>query len=156
MRIAAYQPDIAPNVGALIRLSACFAAPLDVIEPCGFPFSLKAVRRAALDYADLAELARWDSWEAYFRDGPPGRIVLLTTAAETPVWDFAFRPDDRLLLGRESAGVPADVHAAADARVVVPMPGGGRSLNVAMAAGIALAEATRQMRGGAGVLGSRP
>jgi tRNA (cytidine/uridine-2'-O-)-methyltransferase len=146
MRLAAYQPDIALNVGALIRLSACFGAPLDVIEPCGFPFSLKAVRRAAMDYADIADLTRWDSWDAWRRGAPPGRIVLLTTAAETAVWDFAFRPDDRLLLGRESAGVPPEIHAAADARIAIPMPGGGRSLNIAMAAGIALAEAMRQMR----------
>jgi tRNA (cytidine/uridine-2'-O-)-methyltransferase len=146
MRLAAYQPDIALNVGALIRLSACFATPLDIIEPCGFPFSLRAVRRAAMDYADLADLTRWDSWEAYLRGGPPGRIILLTTSAEIAVWDFPFLAADRLLLGRESAGVPPGVHAAADARVAIPMPGGGRSLNIAMAAGIALAEATRQMR----------
>lgn len=154
MRLAAYQPDIALNVGGLIRLAACFAVPLDVIEPCGFPFSLKAVRRAAMDYADIADITRWDSWDAWRSGAPGGRIVLLTTAAATPVWDFEFRPDDRLLLGRESAGVPPDVHAAADARIAIPMPGGGRSLNVAMAAGIVIAEATRRMRAPATVIGS--
>lgn len=147
MRLAAYQPDIALNLGAMVRLCACFATPLDVIEPCGFAFSVKALRRSAMDYAESADVTRWESWDSYQGGGLPGRLILLTTAAATPLWDFRFAPDDRILVGRESAGVPPGVHAAADARLAIPMPGGGRSLNVAMAAGMALFEAMRQTRG---------
>ena len=145
IRLAAYQPDIAPNLGTMIRLCACLGVPLDVIEPCGFPFSVKALRRAAMDYADIAEVVRHDSWSA-FQSQRRGRLVLLTTKAAVPVWDHSFTPGDVLMVGRESAGVPQDVHVAADARVAIPMPGGGRSLNVAVAAGMALGEAMRQLR----------
>lgn len=146
MRLAAYQPDNPRNLGAMIRLAACFGVPLDVVEPCGFPFSLKALRQSALDYADIAEIRRHDGW-AMFRSALPGRLVLLTTASAPPLWQASFRPADTLLVGRESAGVPPEVHAAADLRVTVPMPGGGRSLNVAMAAAIALYESARQAAG---------
>lgn len=146
MRLAAYKPDIAPNLGTMIRLCACLGVPIDVIGPCGFPFSVKALRRAAMDYADIAQVTRHDSWARYAADRPPGRLVLLTTAGEEPLWDVAFRPTDTLLVGRESAGVPPEVHAAADLRVLIPMPGGGRSLNVAVAAAMALGEAVRQLR----------
>ena len=148
MRIAAYQPDIALNVGALIRLCACLDAGLDVIEPCGFPFSVTAVRRSAMDYADLVEIRRHASWEA-FNAHRDGRLILLTTAGATAHWDLDYRMDDILLVGRESAGAPPEVHAAADARVKVPMATGARSLNVAMAAAIVLAEAQRRMAAGA-------
>jgi len=146
MRLAAFQPDIAQNVGAMIRLCACMGIPFDVIEPCGFPFSLKALRRSALDYADMADITHHDSWEDFQKSRPAGRLVLLTTSGAANLWDFRFRPDDALLCGRESAGVPQSVHDTADARVMIAMPGGGRSLNVSHAAAIALAEASRQTR----------
>jgi len=128
----------------MIRLCACFGVPLDVIEPCGFPFSVKALRRSAMDYADIAEIIRHDDWESFQKcnDGP--RIVLLTTKAKTSLWNFNFKSDDILLVGRESAGVPNTVFEAADETILLPMPGGGRSMNVAMSAGIALGEALRQ------------
>lgn len=144
--IAAYQPDIPQNLGALMRLSVCFDTPLHVIEPCGFPFSAKAVRKAAMDYAAEAEVIAHASWGAFQAQRPDGRLVLMTTKGAKPLWDHEFRADDIILMGRESAGAPDEVHAAADARLLIPMPGGGRSLNIAMAAGITVAEAARQLR----------
>ncbi len=146
VRLATYQPDIALNLGSMIRLSACFATPIDVIEPCGFPFSLKALRRSAMDYAEIADITRHNSWSIYLEDKPPGRIILMTTEGATPLWDFQFQNGDTILMGRESAGAPPEVHDRADAAIIIPMPGGGRSLNVAMSAGIAVAEARRQLR----------
>lgn len=146
MRLCAFQPDIAPNLGAMIRLAACFGVPLDIIEPCGFPLSIKALRRAAMDYADIADLTRHDSWEEFHARRGAGRLVLMTTKASDPLWDFAFRSDDTIMVGRESAGVPAAVDRACDARVRIPMSGAARSLNVAMCAGMALSEALRQTR----------
>lgn len=143
--LALFQPDIAPNVGAVLRLGACLGVPVHVIEPCGFPFSPRAWRRQAMDYADLAELHRHDSWAAFTDSRPSGRLVALTTKGANSLWDFRFRPGDTLLFGRESAGLPDEVHAAADARVVIPMQAGARSLNIAMAAAIAAAEAGRQL-----------
>lgn len=145
IRLALYQPDIAPNVGAVIRTCACLGVPLDVIEPCGFAFSLHAVRRQVMDYGDRADVTRHASWQA-FRPTLPGRLVALTTKGAAPLWQFAFQPGDTLLMGRESAGLPDEVHAAADARVVIPMAEGTRSLNVSVAAGIVMAEALRQIR----------
>lgn len=144
MRLAAFQPDIPGNLGALMRLSVCFGAPLHVIQPCGFPFSTKAVKRAAMDYGAEAEIVSHDSWERFQADRAPGRLILMTTKGAEAHWDIAYQPTDYLLLGRESAGAPDFVHAAAEARASIAMPGGGRSLNVAIAAGIALAEAARQ------------
>ena len=146
LRLASFQPDIALNLGSMIRLSACFSVPIDVIEPCGFPFSVKALRRSAMDYADIADITRHNSWDTYLSEKPEGRIVLMTTVGATPLWDFQFQSGDTILMGRESAGAPAEVHARADAAVLIPMPGGGRSLNVAMSAGIAVGEALRQLR----------
>lgn len=145
LRIAAFQPDIAPNLGTMIRLGACFGVGIDVIEPCGFPFSVKALRRSAMDYADIADIARHNSWEDFYTQRT-GRLILLSTKAATPLWDFSFQRGDTLMMGRESAGVPDSVAMACDARILIPMPGGGRSLNVAVSAGIALGEATRQLR----------
>ncbi len=145
VRLATFQPDIAQNLGSMIRLSACLDVPIDVIEPCGFPFSVKALRRAAMDYADIADITRHDSWETYIAV-QTGRIILMTTDGATPLWDFEFRDGDTIMMGRESAGVPDEVREAADAALLIPMPGGGRSLNVAVSAGIALGEACRQMR----------
>jgi tRNA (cytidine/uridine-2'-O-)-methyltransferase len=147
MRLALYEPDIPQNLGAFIRLAACLATPLDIIEPCGFPVDDRRIRRAAMDYYDLAQLRRHNSWAAFQRDGLPGRLVLLTTSGATPLPQAAFEPDDTLLLGRESAGVPPDVHAAADLRVRVPLQKGARSLNVALAAAMVLSEALRQTSG---------
>jgi len=145
LRIAAFQPDIAPNLGTMIRLAACFGVPIDVIEPCGFPFSTKALRRAAMDYSDLATITRHVSWED-FQASRQGRLILMSTKSATTLWDFSFQPGDTIMLGRESAGVPDSVAMACDARLLIPMPGGGRSLNVAVSAGIALGEAARQLR----------
>ncbi len=146
IRLAAYQPDIAQNLGSMIRTCACLAIPTDVIGPCGFPFSVKGLRRSMMDYADLAQVTHHADWAQFLGARAPGRLVLMTTLADTAVWDFAFQPGDTILMGRESAGVPDEVHAQADARITIPMPGGGRSLNVAVSAGIVLAEAVRQLR----------
>ena len=147
MRLALFEPDIPQNLGALIRLSACLATPLDVIEPCGFPVDDKRIRRAAMDYYDLAGVVRHASWAAFLRDRAPGRLVLLTTAGTACFPDVAFAAGDTLLFGRESAGVPADVHQAADLRLRIPLQKGLRSLNVATAAAMVLSEGLRQTRG---------
>jgi len=146
MRLALYQPDIPQNLGAILRLGACFKVAVDVIEPCGFPFDEKRLRRTAMDYGEACELIRHQSWDAFIADFRkiPRRLVLLTTASEMNHADFKFAPTDTLLLGRESHGVPADVHAAADHRVRIPIAKGLRSLNVAVAASVALAEGLRQ------------
>lgn len=127
-----------------MRLGVCFGMPVHVIEPCGFPFSSRAVKKAAMDYAAEAEVTGHASWDRFLVERPEGRLVLLTTSGAVAHWDFRWRANDMLLLGRESAGAPDHVHETADARVAIPMPGGGRSLNIAMAAGIAAAEALRQ------------
>jgi tRNA (cytidine/uridine-2'-O-)-methyltransferase len=143
MRLALFQPEIPGNVGAVLRLSACFGVAVDVIEPCGFVFSDARLRRAAMDYIDHVTLIRHADW-ASFAAQRSGRLVLLTTKAESSLYDFTFAADDILLMGQESAGVPADVASACDARVRIPLNPAIRSLNVSMAAGIALAEALRQ------------
>ncbi len=147
IRLALFQPDIALNVGATLRLGACLGVPVHVIEPCGFAFSPRAWRRSAMDYADLADLHRHDSWQSFQIERPPGRLIAMTTKAASNLWDFAFRPGDTILMGRESAGLPDAVHAAADARLLIPMQRQARSLNLAMAAAIAVAEAGRQVAG---------
>lgn len=149
MRLAFFQPDIPQNLGAAIRLGACLGVAVEVIEPCGFPLSDKAIRRSAMDYGDPGEVIRRTDFATFAaearRDG--GRIVLFTTRGATPLHDFIFRPDDVLLFGRESAGVPETVHEGADARVVIPLRPTARSLNVTVSAAIALAEALRQTGG---------
>ena len=146
MRIALHQPDIAGNVGTILRLAACLGVPVDIIEPCGFPFSDRALKRSAMDYAGSVEVARHADWAA-FDAARSGRLVLLTTAADLTLVNTRFEAGDIVLLGSESAGVPAEVHDRADLRVRIPMRPGFRSLNVAVAAGIALAEALRQTKG---------
>ena|SRR5688572_31050885 len=146
MRLALFEPDIPQNAAALIRLAACLGVPIDVVEPCGFVFSDAGFRRAGLDYVDRAEIVRHASWET-FRTALPGRIVLLTTRATLAHTAFAFAASDTLLLGRESAGVPEFVHAAADASVRIPLKPGLRSLNVAQAGAMVLGEALRQIKG---------
>lgn len=146
MRIALYQPDIAGNVGAVMRLGACLATPVDLIEPMGFAWDDRRVARAAMDYIDHVLVTRHAGWDA-FAERAETRLVLLTTTGATALHDFAFARDDILLFGREGAGVPPEVHARADARVVVPMAPGVRSLNLAVSAAIVLAEGLRQTGG---------
>ena len=144
MRIALFQPDIPQNTAAIIRLGACLGVPVDVIQPCGFLFSDSGFRRAGMDYVELADVLQHASWEAFLA-ARRGRIVLMTTKAELAYTGFLFRESDIILLGRESAGVPEAVHAAADARLRIPLRSGLRSLNVAMTAAMALGEALRQI-----------
>jgi tRNA (cytidine/uridine-2'-O-)-methyltransferase len=143
MRLALYHPDIPQNAGALLRLGACLGVAVDIIEPCGFVLSDRRLRRAGMDYVAAATLTRHPSW-ASFQAGCHGRLVLLTTKAREAYHRFRFRPDDTLLLGSESAGVPEEVHGAAAARLRIPMRPGQRSLNVALAAAMVLGEALRQ------------
>ena len=143
MRLVLFEPDIPQNTGALLRLGACLGLGVDIVEPCGFLLDDKRLRRAGMDYLDRVEMTRHGSWDAY-RRAAAGRLVLLTTKGGTRYTDFAFRPDDNIVLGRESAGVPEAVHAAADARLRIPMQAGARSINVALAAAMVLSEALRQ------------
>ena len=146
IRIALYQPDIAANAGTILRLGACLGVPVHIIHPAGFALSDRTLRRAGMDYLDRAERVEHTDWAAFAtwveKDG--GRLVALTTRGEPRLPDFAFMPDDILLLGRESAGLPDSVLAGADARARIPLKTGARSLNIAVAAGIATAEALRQ------------
>lgn len=146
MRIALYQPDIPQNTGAILRLAACMGIAVDVIEPCGFPYDPARMRRSGMDYLDQVEVTRHDSWTRFqeIQGTSASRLILLTTSGNTSFLDFGFEASDILLLGRESAGVPDEVHRAADARIVIPMAAEMRSLNVAMAGAIVLAEAMRQ------------
>jgi tRNA (cytidine/uridine-2'-O-)-methyltransferase len=150
MLLALFEPDIPQNTGSLIRLSACMGVPLHVIEPCGFPFDDKRLRRVSLDYYDLAAIQRHRSWAAFLdwrQTHKSGRLVLMTTKAKQCYAEFGFAADDILLLGRESSGVPDYVHEAIDAGVTIPMRADTRSLNVALAAGMVLGEALRQTGG---------
>lgn len=150
MRLVLYEPDIPQNTGALLRLGACLGVPVDVIEPCGFLWDDRRLRRSGMDYLEGVELTRHASFDEYLRKraglAAPGRLVLLTTGGTVGHVDFMFRGDDSLVLGRESAGVPERMHAAADARLRIPLAPGMRSLNVALAGAIALGEALRQTR----------
>ena len=143
MRIALFEPDIAGNVGTMLRTAACLGVAVDLIEPMGFAWSDRALARAGMDYARDAEVRRHADWDA-FTATLSGRIVLLTTRGATPLPAAVFRPDDVLLLGSEGAGVPDSVHDRADLRVAIPLRPGFRSLNVAVAGAIALGEALRQ------------
>jgi tRNA (cytidine/uridine-2'-O-)-methyltransferase len=146
MRIALYQPDIAGNVGTILRLSTCLEVGVDLIEPMGFAWGDRALARAGMDYLDTAQVVRHVDWTA-FEAQVPGRIVLLTTRGGVRIDEAAFQACDVLLLGSESAGVPPDVHARAEMAVRIPLAADRRSLNVAVAAGIALGEALRQTKG---------
>jgi tRNA (cytidine/uridine-2'-O-)-methyltransferase len=143
MRLALHQPDQAGNVGTILRLAACLGAAVDLIEPCGFPFSDRALKRAGMDYLELAAVTRHAGWGA-FEARLEGRLVLFTTAGALRLPEARFEAGDTLLFGAESRGVPQEVHARADLRVRIPQIEGTRSLNVAVAAGIGLAEALRQ------------
>ena len=148
MRIALYEPDIPQNAGTILRLAACLGAEAHIIEPAGFPVTDRAFRRAGMDYLDQVTIVRHGSWDEFDqwrrRDG--GRLILFTTRGSVSYLDHAYRRDDVLLFGRESAGVPERVHAAADARLIIPIREGLRSLNVAVACAMALGEAMRQTR----------
>jgi tRNA (cytidine/uridine-2'-O-)-methyltransferase len=148
MRLALFEPDIPPNLGTILRLGACLNTPVHVIEPCGFPFSVQAIRRSAMDYLEHAAIHRHDSWQHFLAERQAGhlagRLVLMTTRAAIPYTEFRFAPDDILLFGRESKGAPDHVHAAADARLLIPIRPGLRSINVATAAAMVLGEALRQ------------
>jgi tRNA (cytidine/uridine-2'-O-)-methyltransferase len=146
MRIALYEPDIPQNTGTILRLCACFGIEAHIIEPAGFVASDRAFRRAGMDYLDAVTIVRHRSWSGFdaWRRGVGHRLVLFTTTAPLSYLDYTYKADDILLFGRESAGVPPEVHAAADARVVIPMRPGLRSLNVAVAAAMAAGEALRQ------------
>lgn len=149
MRLALYQPDIPQNTGTLLRLGACLDLELDIIEPCGFVFSEKALKRAGMDYLDKVKYRRHNSWADFLQyreehSEEYGRLVLLTTKASSAYFDFEFKPNDIILMGRESAGVPQSVHETVDARLIIPMNENARSINVAVSAVMVLGEALRQ------------
>jgi tRNA (cytidine/uridine-2'-O-)-methyltransferase len=148
MRIALYEPDIPQNTGTILRLAACLGIEAHLIEPAGFPTSDRAFRRAGMDYLDHVNLVRHASWDAFeaWRRRAGARLLLFTTGGDASYLDHAFQADDVLLFGRESSGVPPKVHQAADARLVIPMREGLRSLNVAMACAMAVGETLRQIR----------
>jgi len=149
MRIALYEPDIPQNTGTILRLAACLGVEAHIVEPAGFPTSDRAFRRAGMDYLDRVSLIRHASWPAFeaWRRQERLRLILFTTAAAVSYLDHAYRPDDILLFGRESSGVPKGVHQAADARLLIPMRQDLRSINVAVVAAMAVGEAMRQTNG---------
>jgi tRNA (cytidine/uridine-2'-O-)-methyltransferase len=147
MRLALFQPDIPQNVGAAMRLTGCLGVALDVILPCAFNLDDKAMKRAALDYGPLAHVTRHASWADFLGQRAAGRLILMTTKAEHLFPNFAFRADDTILLGSESAGAPEHIHDVADARLRIPLVAGARSLNVVTTGAIALGEALRQTGG---------
>ena len=150
MRISIFQPDIPQNLGALLRVSACLNVPLDIIGPCGFPFSEKKLKRTAMDYINHAKFRTFIDYREFKnqqqKENSNSRVVLLTTKSNKNYLDFRFQKDDRLLLGRESAGVPDYVHESVDDAVTIEMPGNGRSLNVVVSCVMVLSEAIRQTR----------
>jgi tRNA (cytidine/uridine-2'-O-)-methyltransferase len=147
LRIALYQPDIAGNTGTILRFAACLDLGVDIIEPAGFPLSDRALKRAGMDYLEMAALSRHADWNAFeqWRKAHARRLVLLTTKAATAYTGFAFAAGDILLFGRESAGVPDEVHQAAEARLTIPMRPGARSINVALSVAMVAGEALRQL-----------
>lgn len=147
MRIVLYQPDIPQNAGAVMRLASCLGVGLDIIGPCGFVLDDRRLRRAGMDYLDDLDRTVWPTWVRYAAAPHKGRLLLLTTGGDTVYTAFRFAADDRLMVGRESAGVPAEVHDRAAARLVIPMRASARSLNVALSAAMVLGEALRQTGG---------
>lgn len=147
LRIALYQPDIAGNTGTILRMAACLGIAVDLIEPAGFDVSDRSLKRAGMDYLEMAALTRHIDFDRFenWRQGEGRRVVLLSTRATLPYTDFAFKAGDIVMVGRESAGVPERVHDLADERLIIPMPGGGRSLNVALSAAMVAGEALRQI-----------
>lgn len=145
LSLSLYQPDIPQNVGAALRLCACLGVPLNIIEPCGFPWKEKEFRRTGMDYIDLAVCRKFSAWEKFLQNHT-GRVILMTTKGAIPYTDFAFLPGDTLVAGRESVGAPDSVHESADARIFIPMAGQARSLNVINASAMIMGEALRQLR----------
>ena len=144
IHLALYQPDIPQNVGAAMRLCACLGKPLDIIEPCGFPWDAKKIRQSGMDYLEQVECNRHDSWESFLKTYPEKRLVLMTTKSSLPYTDFSFIENDILIAGRESAGVPDSVHEYIEDRITIPMLGKARSLNVINATSMIMGEAIRQ------------
>ncbi|MBR1600943.1 MAG: tRNA (cytidine(34)-2'-O)-methyltransferase [Alphaproteobacteria bacterium] len=152
MRLALYQPDIPQNTGTLLRLGACLDFAIDIIEPCGFLFNEKAMRRAGMDYLEFSKYRRHNSWNEFLEyrkehSDEYGRLILLTTHGKQSFIDFKFEPNDIILMGRESAGVPENVHETADAQLLIPMNSNARSINMAISAAMAISEALRQTNG---------
>ena len=149
LKIVLFEPEIAQNMGTIVRLCACFGISLGVIEPCGFPFSSKALKRAMMDYGELNDVEKYINFQKYFDQKKvqnlESRMILLTTKGDECLWDFKFSVGDHLFFGNEGHGVPNSVAIKSDAKVYIPMQGGGRSLNLSISAGIALGEATRQL-----------
>lgn len=144
IKIALFQPDIPQNVGAFIRLTACLGLDIDIIEPCGFPWHEKKIKQSAMDYMTLVNYTRHSSWERFLENNQERRVILMTTKASVPYTDFSFQENDILLAGRESEGAPDYVHKHADGRVLIPMHGEARSLNIVNASAIITGEALRQ------------
>lgn len=145
MKILLYQPDIAGNVGTIMRMAVCFNLELNIIEPCGFPFDEdKILKRSAMDYFKYVKLKRYNSFVEFKKENQNSRIILLTTKSSVPYCNFKFYDDDILMVGRESAGVPDEIHNSVDNRIVIPMKNGARCLNVAISLSIVLGEAMRQ------------
>jgi tRNA (cytidine/uridine-2'-O-)-methyltransferase len=147
MRIALFEPEIAGNVGAVLRLGACLGTPVDLIEPLGFVWDDARVRRVAMDYIDHVSITRHRDFAAFRASIGTSRLILFTTKASQSAYEFQYQPDDVLLFGKESAGVPSDIAAACDARIRLPMRGGVRSMNLALSAALATGEALRQTGG---------
>lgn len=147
INIALYQPDIPQNLGAMMRLCACMGAPLHIIEPCGFPFDERKIRRSGMDYIEHVNYTRHNAWDDFKASTNGQRVILMTTKGAMPYTDFEFQDGDILLAGQESAGVPEDIHKAAHARIVIPMAGQARSLNIVNATSMILGEALRQTKG---------
>jgi tRNA (cytidine/uridine-2'-O-)-methyltransferase len=152
MRLALFEPDIPQNAGTMMRMAACLGVALDVIEPCGFTLNDRSLRRAGMDYLEQLDLSVHQSWDVFLAEraaaAQSGRLILLSTRGSTSYTDCKFALNDTLMVGRESAGAPPEVHAAADKVITIPMRGGARSLNVAVAAAMVLGEALRQNRAG--------
>lgn len=146
LSLALYQPDIPTNTGSMMRLAACLGVSIDIIEPCGFVWDDKRLRRVAMDYIDYLSYERHKSWEHFRERNKTRRQILLTTKGTSPYTEFSFKPDDILIVGRESAGAPDSVHQQVDAQLIIPMAEGLRSLNVALSAAMVLGEALRQTK----------
>jgi tRNA (cytidine/uridine-2'-O-)-methyltransferase len=142
--LALFQPDIPQNVGAMMRLTACLGVRLEIIEPCGFPWDDRKIKQSALDYSDAGQITRHASWDSFKLAHGARRIILMSTKTDHAYTDFTFRPDDILLAGRESAGVPENIHQSVNARITIPLKPGLRSLNISIASAMVLGEALRQ------------
>ena len=147
IEIALFQPDIAPNAATIIRMAVCLGLKVTIIEPAGFAWTDSSFRRAGMDYLDRATVQRSSSWEAFYSETLGRRLVLLSTKAETPYTEFGFEPNDTILMGQESLGVPKFIHDSVAARILIPMKPGERSLNVSLACAMVTGEALRQTAG---------